>query len=143
MCNREQDLKEWQDVENLFAELLLERNPGSVIEQPLGCFKDYDLKLTKDNNEVISFEVKYDRKCDVTGNVAIEKLYDWRESGIFRSTADFIIYFLGGDFRCIKREELKTKVLWYKEVTWWDWLKSELYLVPKQDFISRCIKVWQ
>ena len=143
MCNREQDLKEWQDIENIFADILRQRNPWCVIEQPEGYFKDYDLKLIKQDEEEIAFEVKYDRMCDDTGNVAIEVTYNWKPSGVFNSVADYIVYYISGTFRCIRRQSLIQKLEWNKTIRWWDNSLSELILIKKNNFIARCTQLWQ
>jgi hypothetical protein len=143
MCNREQDLKEWQDIENKFADILRQRNPWCTIVQPEGYFKDYDLKLIKQDAEEITFEIKYDRMSADTGNVAIEISYNWKPSGIFSSTSDYIVYYITGDFRCIRRQTLIQKLEWSKTIRWWDNSLSELILIKKNNFISRCTQLWQ
>ncbi len=143
MWNREKDLEDWDRIEKLFMNMLYERNPWCSVEQTQWFFKDYDLKLTKTNGDIITFEVKYDRMCDTTGNVAIERTYDGRKSWIYRSTADYIIYYLCGEFRSIKRRTLIWKLAWYRIINWGDELKSELMLVKLKDFTSPCIKLWQ
>lgn len=140
MCNREKDLKEWQDIENLFVSILKQKNQWCSIEQPEWYFKDYDLKLTKANWDVFTFEIKYDRMCTSTGNVAIEVSYNSKPSGVIRSISDYIVYYIDGNFRCIKTEELRNKIKDLKTIRWWDNSLSELVLVKKDIFTSRCIK---
>lgn len=143
MWNREEDLKEWQNIENKLRDLLITRNPGCRIEQPEWYFKEYDLKLIKHNGDEVTFEVKYDRLTSTTGNVAIELSYDGRPSWIFTSDCDYVVYYISGSFRCSLKQDLISRIQSYKKVEWWDWLKSLLYLVPVKDFISFCKKIWQ
>ena len=141
MWNREEDLKEWQNIEDKFIELLQQRNPWATIEQQEWYFTDYDLKLIKKDGTEITFEIKYDRMCGSTGNVAVEFSYDGRPSGIYKSTADYIVYYLEGIFRCSKTQELIQKLEWYTLIEWWDWLKSKLMLIPYKIFTTYCISL--
>ena len=142
MWDREEDLRQWQEVEDKFLNILLKRNPTSSVERINWYFKDYDLKLIKPNGEVLTFEVKYDRMTDITGNVAVELSYDWKTSWVMSSTADYFVYYFSNTFRGIQTESLRWLVRWEpKTIFWGDELKSELVLIKKDKFILACKRI--
>lgn len=142
MCTWEEDLIEWERIEHEFGELLLQRNSWATVEYSTWAFSDYDLILTKQDGNQYSFEVKFDRMCTTTGNIAIEVSCNWHPSGLWNSIADYCIYYINGIFYSINRDDLIDKVYWMKTIMGWDWYRAELVLVPKETFISRCTKVW-
>jgi len=142
MCTREEDLAEWEKIEREFGELLLQRNPWTAVEYSTWAFSDYDLILIKQDRTKYSFEVKYDRMSDITGNIAVEISCNGHPSGITISKADWFAYYFGNNYWLIKWEELRAKIREAKTIMGWDWYRAELVLIPKKTFISRCIKIW-
>lgn len=142
MCTREEDLAEWERIEKEFWELLLQRNPWATVEYSTWAFSDWDLILIKQDNVKYTFEVKYDRMSDMTGNVAVEVSCNWRPSGCNISNADYFCFYLGDSYWLTPRDRLIENIKGMKTIMWWDWYRAELVLIPKETFISRCTKVW-
>lgn len=104
--------------------------------------KDYDLKFRLDgNNKELTFEVKSDRYPD-TGNLAFEYKHNGKESGIFRTKADYFIYFmprfLTENIYIIKSEkmvELLSQTKWKNYFNYGGDLGTTVnYIVPKDEF---------
>ncbi|MFT3912252.1 MAG: hypothetical protein QM737_22685 [Ferruginibacter sp.] len=104
----------------------LEKIDGCTVitSQHLGAFSDWDLKLTYPSGITVTVEVKEDKRCLETGNVAVE-LYRVKSNGEVRKTcisvskADYFAYYLGeGQFYFIKtsalRELLQNRDLYYE-----------------------------
>ena len=138
MWNFKEDLELWQQTEDKLKELLYKNYFGCCIKQPQWCFKDYDLLVIKSDGTEITFEVKHDRKCHITGNVAVEFSYRWNPSGIYRSSAMYIVYYLHGSFRGSERWALVQNIEKYRLIKWWDNKECELKLIPVEEFKSFC-----
>ena len=93
------DLEFGASFENMAIQKISSEN--SVIERPVGKFKEYDFIL-----DGIKYEVKSDKRAYSTGNFCIEfKRASGTLSGISTTTADYYIYFIvypGGDYDMYK-----------------------------------------
>jgi len=136
MGNFKEDLLEWKQIEEKFGAKLAESNPWCTVNFTEWYNKDYDIELIKQDWTRITFEIKYDRMADKTGNVAIETSYAWQPSWFVTSKANYLVYYVKWWFRYAKTTEIYPKVIEYEKVFWWDWNKSELILIRRQDFIS-------
>jgi hypothetical protein len=83
-----------------------------------------------------TFEVKYDRMAQVTGNVALEVSFNWNASWVCASKAHYIVYYVKEWFRYAVPSEVRDKVIEYERIFWWDHKASELVLLRRQDFIT-------
>lgn len=133
-----EDLEEWKAVEREFASRLLKRDV-SKIEFSQGKFKDRDIKATfhkLGQTYEKTFEVKRDKKADETGNVWIEYMFNWNPSGIYTSTADYVVYKLGDKFYCIDRIKLiiELSTLCKEDVCGGDKDMSRMRLVKRDVF---------
>ena len=127
-----QDLKEGQDVEHKFAELLREKYEVEDIEfPPEWSFKRYDFKVTYKGWNVTTYEVKSDRKYPVTGNFVIEFECFGKVSWIYASTADKIVYYVWEKWWVQDREVLieRLKDTQKRKVYWWDYNASGMYVI--------------
>ena len=112
-----------------------------------GLFKEYDLKIYK-NNKAIRYEVKSDRLTYKTNNIAIEYECSKKDSGITTTNSDYYAYFIikpndNYDLYIIPTIEIKTliKLKQYKRVTnGGDNYKSKMYLFNITIFKNFIIK---
>ena len=99
-----------------------------------GYFKEYDLIITKDNNET-RIEVKSDRHASKTGNLAIEYECNNKPSGITSTEADYYIYFIVHPDRDetykIPIDDLKNLVKDCRKVSGGDGNRSKMYLLHR------------
>jgi len=72
---------------------LLDLIEFDTYEMASGRFKDWDVKIIKDN-EAVYFEVKADKMAHRTGNIAIEYQCNKQPSGITATKADYWAYFI-------------------------------------------------
>lgn len=127
-----QDLKEGQDVEHKFAELLREKYEVENIEfPPEWKFKWYDFKVTYKDWSVVTYEVKSDRKYPVTWNFVIEYECFGSASWIYTSSADEIVYYVWNKWWIQDREELirRLEETPKRETYWWDYKASAMYVI--------------
>lgn len=127
-----QDLKEGQDVEHKFAELIRELYDAQDIEfPPEWAFKRYDFKVTYKDWSTETYEVKSDRKYPITGNFVIEYECYGKVSWIYASTADRIVYYVWWKWRVQDREVLieRLKDIQKRETYWWDNNASAMYVI--------------
>ena len=136
----EQDLIEWQKVEREFAIRLLKYDILGL-EFSNGKFPDWDIKATflKDWVPVSrTYEIKWDRQVEDTGNVWIEFMFNWQPSGIYTSKADYIVYKLWDKFYYADRLkfliELTKPSTPKREVCGWDKDLSQMFLLNKETF---------
>ncbi len=137
------DLEAGAGVENKFVKLLQEKHPDWIIKTSEWYFPDRDVQLTKTDWTSLTFEVKYDRMVDKTGNIAIELSYDWCPSWICGSKADYIVYYAKEFFRYAKPSEVYSKITEYERIFGGDRKASELILIIRKDFINIFNRRWQ
>ena len=113
-----------------------------------GLFKEYDLKIYK-NNKAIRYEVKADRQSYKTNNFAIEYECSKKDSGISTTKSDFYAYFIikpndDYDLYIIPTIEIKNliKLKQYKRVVnGGDNYNSKMYLFNISLFKNFIIKL--
>lgn len=98
------DLKEGEHIENLFAKVLFDR--GNKVVKAYGYHKEWDLAIVRDNKIAGTYEVKYDREAERTGNIAIEVYFKGQKSGLLATEADYMVFYLKGRFYIIDRLNL-------------------------------------
>lgn len=100
--------------------------------------KSHDIKLVHRTHRPILVEVKYDRKSQETGNIAIEFYCSYQFSGIATTKADFWVFKYwranGWHWRAIPTAKLikEWKSRWYPAVYGGDECRARLILVPVQ-----------
>jgi hypothetical protein len=125
-----EDLEKWIEAEKQFVQYLCTCPNFVWVELSQWKFKDYDIKLTS-TDRVVTYEVKSDLKAQETGNYCIEYRYYDKPSGIYTSKADYIVYNVMWQWRMQSRWELLLRLdkLKKSSVKWWDWKKSDLWLL--------------
>ncbi len=119
--------------ENLVAQYLISLDDTVSVEKAQWKFYDWDLKrTTKDKEE--TYEIKSDRKSEYTNNFCIEFMNTKHNelSGIFRSQADYVVYYAWKKWRKANRVELILKILSEKKHDvrdGWD-ENSRMYIFP-------------
>jgi hypothetical protein len=107
--------------------------------------KDYDIKfINPKDNQTYTIEIKHDYLYNKTGNIAIEYVSRYKQSGISTSKADIWCYILGNEAYMITKNKLVNfiKNNSFKKVSGGDNQTSELYLIPVKKFKESC-KVYQ
>ena len=124
------DLKAWKKTEREFAKLLLDCPDVTRIEFPEWKSKERDIRVMK-WCEIITYEIKTDFKADETWNFVIETRFNWKASWIYASKADYIVYYILWKRYIQERWELILRLIncEKRETKWWDWYKSELYVI--------------
>jgi len=103
--------------------------------------KDYDLKFQTEAKKEVLFEVKTDKYPD-SGNLAFEYKHNKKESGVFRTKADYFIYFMPRFFTenvYIIKSEKMVKLLknekWKNYFNYGGDLGTTInFIVPKSEF---------
>lgn len=80
-----------EKAEREFASLLL-TSRADVTSLTFNKNKDYDIKVSFLNGDVVTYEVKYDIRSSLTGNVAVETFSRGKQSGLSTSLADKWVY---------------------------------------------------
>lgn len=113
-----------------FTKVLLDTEKIIKIEFAQWKFKYRDIKITTPDWEK-TYEIKKDLKANDTGNYVIETRSSWKASGIYTSTADYIVYNVKWERWIQERWELILRLInTEKRVTkWWDWFRSEMYVL--------------
>lgn len=113
-----------------FAKVLLDTKKIIKLEIAQWNFKFRDIKITTPEWEE-TYEIKKDLKAKDTGNYVIETRASWKASGIFTSTADYIVYNVKWEWWCQSRWELILKLADVdKRLTrWGDWWRAEMYVL--------------
>ena len=139
----EEDLKRGKEAEIEFACHLLRRWASWVQLAPDRRFVDWDIKETKWELEN-TYEIKEDFISVSTGNVWFEFMNRWNPWWVYVSKADFIVYKLEDKFYCVDRGRLLIRLDFVKKERkkWWDWDKSDLFIVKKEDFFSFIDRNW-
>ena len=133
----ESDLVKWKQIEKELAQKLVCRDIIKLEYAPNKSYKDWDLKITYNENWEIkekTFEVKDDKVSSRTWNVGFEfRCYD-KPSWIYASKADYIVYHLDNKFYYQDRWELLFRLsnVERQVVKWWDNNSSEMYIVSKK-----------
>lgn len=124
------DLALGQRAEREFAKVLLDTENVISLEFSTGKFKYRDIKINTPEWEK-TYEIKFDRQAEQTGNYAIEYLYKWNPSWIFESKADYIVYNIKGERRIAKRWALILGLMDIEKRTtkWWDSWASSLWVL--------------
>lgn len=94
----------------------IENDFGCVVEhsKDYGSFPDWDLKADYGYGLFVTYEVKADFMCSITGNVAVE--LSRTVNGVVKPTclsiskADYYVYYVYGFFYIIKTEDLRKLV---------------------------------
>lgn len=129
----EDDLKEGKRVEREFAKRLLNRWLLSLEFSDWQC-KERDVKVRFKRQWVDFtklFEIKNDKVSPTSWNVWFEYRCNWTPSWVYASKADYIVYYINDTFYYQDRAELLILLNWVPkiEVAWWDWNRSDMYLV--------------
>ena len=136
------DLKQGQDTEDKFIELLKEKYNYIQFWKPIGNFPFFDIAAVNKKGKIITFEIKSDKRSDETGNVCFELRYNKKYSGVITSSADYVVYYLFEDNNYYQYEtnDLR-RFLWqnedskkFKVLNGGDKYKSKLLLLPIKDF---------
>lgn len=143
----EDDLKEWRKIEKEFVRrLLLKWDVENITFAPNKKFTDYDVKIlfTDPKHTVRTFEVKYDKKSEETGNVWFEYRCNEKTSGLVESNSDVVVYYVGGKFYYQDRKELLAKLLEIDKFNtkWWDYNASDLVIVSKEHLHELFNELW-
>jgi hypothetical protein len=112
-----------------------------------GLFKEYDLKIYK-NNKSIRYEVKADRLSYKTNNIAIEYECSKKDSGITKTTSKYYAYFIikpndNYDLYIIPTKDIKTFIKenkFIRIVLGGDNYNSKMYLFNVNIFKNFIIK---
>ena len=134
----EKDLTEWKQIEKEFATRLLKWDVTDIMFSQWK-FPEWDVKACFNKNgqqERKTFEVKYDKKSDETGNVWFEYMCNWHPSGIFKSQADYIVYKVWWEFYYCDRLKLLIELskCLKQDVYGGDRDMSQMFLVKKEVF---------
>jgi hypothetical protein len=113
-----------------------------------GLFKEYDLKIYK-NNKAIRYEVKADRLSYKTNNIAIEYECSKKDSGITTTTSKYYAYFIikpndNYDLYIIPTKDIKTFIKenkYIRIVNGGDNYNSKMYLFNVNIFKDFIIKL--
>lgn len=138
-----EDLLKAREIEVNFACLLLKHGACNVELAPDRKFSDWDVKAKQWELENY-YEIKDDIISSTTGNVWFEFMCNWSMSWVYVSKADFIVYHVDDKFYCIQRPMLLARLNFVKKERkkWWDWDKSDLFIVKKEDFFTFVDKNW-
>ena len=131
------DLHECEDLEKQFEEILKDCLDFQFTHRPPGMFPYFDILGYDSKGRVTTFEVKYERRWEETGNICFEYLAGKNNGAIFHSTADYIVYYLKNDqFYYCPTKELQSYLLRCdcKEVKGGDGWTQTLILVPRKNF---------
>lgn len=132
----EQDLSEANIIEKEVAEIF-----SKLLKRECFVSKGYDkggdIFYIENGGKIYVAEVKHDKKCIETGNVAFEISFNGNPSGIFDSQSKFIIYKIE-DLYC---RNINETLCWltdnnFKIISGGDNKASEMYLVPLNIFKS-------
>lgn len=113
------DLKFGLDGENLIINYLASKglkfiNDSKSLKDDYQEYKKFDLLFKNKKGEFIKFEVKTDKFRD-TGNLAVEKSYNGKQSGIKTTSADYWIYYFStlsaDNIWIIKTKDLKNLII--------------------------------
>lgn len=135
MSGIQSDLKDGNKFEDYILDIVKKDYPDAVRME--GYFPDYDIEVP---GKDITYECKFDRMSQKTGNLAIEFEYNKKPSGINKSKAVWWVY---GYFNkknskwmhaFIKTEDLKKQCDGYRVVNGGDRWASKMYLIPVEDF---------
>lgn len=134
----DEDLKEWKRIEREFVKRLMDWDVLDV-EISQWKFPDWDVKLSyiKDwKRECKTFEIKWDKKAETSGNVWIEYMCNWHPSGIYTSKADYIVYKIWDKFYYADRLRfiIELSKCLKQDVIGWDNDKSQMFLIKKEVF---------
>lgn len=132
------DLKEWKQVEREFASRLMKYDLVDI-QFSQWAFPDYDIKATFNMNWKLvekTYEVKWDKKAETSGNVWIEYMCNGEPSGIYKSKADVIVYKIWDKFYYADRVKfiIELSRTLKQDVLWWDDDKSQLRLLKREVF---------
>lgn len=130
------DLQAGQEIEKKFADILKQRNPLSTVTIIEWYHPWWDVEMKWPDWIAKTFEIKFDRMVDITGNIALEVSFKWNPSGICNSKAHYIIYYAKDTFWYAVPSEVRDKVIEYERIYGWDNNTSELVLIRRQDFIT-------
>lgn len=138
-----EDLIDGIGVEVSFVEEMKKRYRN--VYRMEGNFPWYDIVLVKDDGDISTIEIKHDRKWKETGNVAIEMEYRGNGGGILHSKADYVVYFLDGEWWVCGRDKL---IIWILDadvsmVYGGDGGNSYLALVPVDSFKKLFTRLFQ
>lgn len=100
MNSFQQDLKRGIEVENMLLTVLKRKYPASTL---VNAYKGYDIWIPEIHKSV---EVKYDEKCNETGNIVVEIEFNEKPSALMTTTADFWVFYDGKDFVSIEPREI-------------------------------------
>lgn len=110
-------------------------------ERPQGYFKEYDIKVYKNNGGISTYEVKSDKQINIYGNICIEYMCNDKPSGISTSTAKYwAIFEPKGDLYTLYKIPSKVIKQYIKDKKYnrackgGDGYKSDLYLFKKELF---------
>lgn len=124
------DLAIWEACQIEFAKLLLSTEKVITLEIAQWKFKLRDIKITTPEWEK-TYEIKKDLKAQDTWNYVIETRCNWKASGIYTSTADYIVYNVKWEWRIQERWELILRLIDVeKRITkGGDWWRAEMYVL--------------
>lgn len=107
MTTFNRDLKEAHLVEQNLADLLTNTGCKCVLNDSkhYSELKKYDILATTNSGLEWSYEVKYDRMCMNTGNVAVEY------KSLSHTEADWYVYLLDNTFYFYRTEAIKSMII--------------------------------
>lgn len=125
----EEDLKNWMHIENVFLKKIYN---NKIFKTERGWKNaDWDLKVIKEDWTETTYEVKSNTSDT---HVAFEYEFKWKPSWIFRSKADFIVYYYDGKFHVQTRWKFLERFMdlhkW--KTNWWDDGQSSLYVMERE-----------
>jgi len=129
----EQDLKEGEEVEGKFANLLFSKGYVNTFRTE-GKTKYDIISINPKTDQLISFEVKYDRMCSETGNVAIEVAYNGKPNSISLASCKYVVYYVEEKFYSIDSVILSWLLKDKDKVKGGDDNKSDLVLLSMKEF---------
>ena len=95
-------LEEGDDFENHVIDYLQSNGVTSAVKIP-GNFPDYDIFIAKSETKI---ECKNDKRADETGNLFIETSCNGKESGIYKTKADYWFIRYDGKAWLYKKEKI-------------------------------------
>ena len=137
------DLKQGEKIEQKFIELLNDTKKYYFITKLEGNFKYFDILAIKPNGQIDTFEIKYDRQWNRTGNVALEYLANDKSGSIMTSKSKYIVYYLDAFYftrtNILKNWIIRDEICKY--VKGGDGKRQTLILIPLKLFKSLFNKI--
>jgi hypothetical protein len=133
------DLVVGKEGEQMFIDFLIGLGATDIEQRDDYC---WDIKCSL-HGEQVTFESKYDKAAERTGNAAIEISSRGHASGICSSKADFWVQIVGQEFYILKTSTLRYLILCnnFKKVAGGDDKLNEMLLIDLAILRKNSIKI--